>query len=267
MPKAWLRDVVRQRGFHPAPEFSVDTELAEEARRRVGKQRDTTIERVLSEPASDPDLVRAARDHLAGRPDPVGAAAIAAVVVSGEQSVHAWIADHGLVFATEATVEFMRLLSGKEWLSQQRTYGNERLASRGGYFHITIGSVDVKMLMAVRYALANASDAERDAAEAVLGKLGDIDEPNAKLVRSFVLPGRPDWFQEACRTPHTGTRWWILHCSASTFEEFESAPSSVAGNSTVLHTALYVLGPAIAPLLAAALRRASTSARTPASRC
>ncbi|WP_439656631.1 WGR and DUF4132 domain-containing protein [Lentzea sp. HUAS TT2] len=253
MPKAWLRDVVRQRGFHPAPEFSVNAELAEEARRRLDTQRDTTIERVLSEPASDPDLVRAAREHLAGRPNPVGAAAIAAVIASGEQSVHAWIANHGLTFATEATVEFMRLISAAEWLSQQRSYGNERLASRGGYFHITIGSVDVKMLMAVRYAIALASDEEREAAEAVLGRLGDIDEPNAKLVRSFVLPGRPDWFREACQTPHTGTRWWILHCSASTYEEFESAPSSVAGNSTVLYTSLYVLGPAIAPLLAAAL--------------
>ncbi|WP_167978967.1 WGR domain-containing protein, partial [Lentzea indica] len=71
MPKAWLRDAVRQRGFDPAPVFSVDAELAETARRRVAKQTATTIERVLSEPASDQDLVRAARQHLAGRPDPV----------------------------------------------------------------------------------------------------------------------------------------------------------------------------------------------------
>ncbi|SFQ96348.1 WGR domain-containing protein, predicted DNA-binding domain in MolR [Lentzea waywayandensis] len=253
MPKAWLRDAVRQRGFHPAPEFSVDPELAEEARRRVGQQTDTTVERILSEPASDPDLVQAAREHLAGRPNPTGAAAIAAIISSGEQSVHAWIADHGLVFATEATVEFMRLMCTREWLSQQRAYGNERLASRDGYYHITIGSADCKMLLAIRYALAIADDAERDAAETALGRLDEIDEPNVKLVRAFLMPGRPGWFQEACQTPHTGTRWWLLHCSAGTFEEFESAPSSVAGNSTVLHTALYVLGPAIAPLLADAL--------------
>ncbi|WP_030477218.1 WGR and DUF4132 domain-containing protein [Lentzea albidocapillata] len=253
MPKVWLRDVVRQRGFHPAPEFTVDTGLAEDARQRIGEQTDTTIERVLSEPVSDPDLVHAAREHLAGRPNPAGAAAIAAILTSGEQSVHAWIADHGLVFATEATAEFMRLLCGREWLPQQRAYGNERLASRGGVVHITIGSAECKMLTAVRYALAIAEDAERGAAEAVLSRLGEINEPNSKLVRAFLMPGRPDWFQQACQTPHTGTRWWILHCSASTYAEFESAPSSVSSHSAVLHTALYVLGPAIAPLLANAL--------------
>ncbi|MDX8054503.1 DUF4132 domain-containing protein [Lentzea sp. BCCO 10_0798] len=251
MPKAWLRDVVRQRGFHPAPEFAVDTALAEEARQRIVEQRDTTIERILSEPTSDPDLVQAAREHLAGRSNPTGAAAIAAVLASGEQSVHAWIADHGLVFATEATTEFMRLLCGREW--QQNAYGNERLASRGGSVHITIGSVECKMLTAVRYALAIAEDAEHSAAEAVLDRLGEIDEPGTTLVRAFLMPGRPDWFQEACQAPNTGARWWVLHCSASTYAEFETAPHSVSNHSIVLHTALYVLGPAIAPLLANAL--------------
>ncbi|HEX7306253.1 DUF4132 domain-containing protein [Lentzea sp.] len=256
MPKAWLRDVIRQRGFDPAPVFTVDTELAEEARRRVGTQTATTIERILSEPASDPDLVHAAREHLAGRPDPVGAAAVAAVIAGGEQAVHAWIADHGVVFATEATVAFTRLASAPEWLPQQRAYGKERLQSRGGYFHIVLDSVEGRMLLAVRYALAVASDAEREAAEAALEKLDSLDpltEPTAKLVRAFLLPGRSDWFAEAAQTPHSGTRWWILPCSASTLEEFDNAQSSVTNSAFVLHTALYVLGPAIAPVLAAAL--------------
>ncbi|WP_394620703.1 WGR and DUF4132 domain-containing protein [Lentzea sp. JNUCC 0626] len=253
MPKAWLRDVTRQRGFHPAPEFSVDPALAEEARRRQVKQQETTIERILTEPESATDIVEATRAHLAGPPNPTGAAAVAAMIDSGEQSVHAWIADHGLVFATEATVEYMRLLSGPTWLSQQSAYGPERLAWRGGYFHIIQSDVEGKMLRAVRYALALASDDERDAAEAVLTKLGDLDEPNAKLVRGFLLPGRPDWFQEGCRTPHTGTRWWMLPLSASTYEEFETSDSSLTNSTAILYTALYVLGPAIAPLLAAAL--------------
>ncbi|HUQ56669.1 DUF4132 domain-containing protein [Lentzea sp.] len=258
MPKVWLRDVVRQRGFDPAPVFTVDTGLAEEARRRLDQEIGTTVERVLSDPASEPDLVHAAREHLAGRPDPVGAAGIAAIVASGEQSVHAWIADHGVVFATEATVAFTRLASSAEWLPQQRVYGNERLRWRGGYFHIILDNVEGKMLLAVRYALAVATDAERDAAEAVLEKLDGLEgatEPTAKLVRTFLLPGRPDWFDEACQTPHSGTRWWILPCSAGTLEEFRKAQSSITHSAFVLHTALYVLGPGIAPLLADALDR------------
>ncbi|MET9227904.1 DUF4132 domain-containing protein [Lentzea sp. NPDC003310] len=253
MPKAWLRDAMRHRGLHPAPEFTLDPELAEEARRRLGKQQATTLDRVLSEPASEPDLVQAARDHLAGHPNPTGAAAIAAILAIGEQSVHAWMADHGLVFATEATVEFTRLACAKEWISQQRTYGNERLASRGGYTNISVNGVEHKMLTAVRYALAGASDAERDAAEAVLDRLGSLDEPNAKLVRAFIMPGRPDWFEEAYQTPQTGTRWWVLSCCATTVEEFEKATHSVGNHPIVLHTTLYVLGPAAAPLLANAL--------------
>ncbi|MFD4676283.1 WGR and DUF4132 domain-containing protein [Lentzea sp. NPDC058450] len=253
IPKAWLREVTRQRGLHHAPEFSVDPKLAEEARRRQATQQDTTIERILSEPESEGDIVEATRAHLAGEPNPIGAAAVAAMTTSGEQAVHAWIIDHGLVFATEATVEYMRLLSGPTWLSQQSAYGPERLAWRGGYFHIIQGDVESKMLKAVRYALALASDDDRDAAEAVLKRLGDLDEPNAKLVRTFLLPGNPDWFQEACQTPHTGTRWWMLPLSATTYEEFEASGASLTNSSAILHTAAYVLGPSIAPLLAADL--------------
>ncbi|MFD4637240.1 DUF4132 domain-containing protein [Lentzea sp. NPDC058436] len=253
MPRAWMRDVVRQRGFHPAPEFTVDPDQAEEARRRADTQTPTTVERILSEPASDPDLVQAARDHLAGRPNPVGAAAIAAIIASGEQSVHAWVADHGVAFATEATVEFARLASAPEWLPQQREYGNERLASRGGHFRLAPESVEGRMLKAVRYALATADDGPRTTAEAFLDKLGELDEPNAQMLRTFLMPERTDWFQEACAAPHSNARWWVVPCSASNLDEFEQAQVTVSNSSVILHTTLYVLGPAIAPLLVAAL--------------
>ncbi|MDX3660737.1 DUF4132 domain-containing protein [Streptomyces sp. ID05-26A] len=251
MPKTWLRDVIRQRGFHPAPEFAVNTALAEEARRRADTQTDT-LDRVLSEPTSDPDVVQAARDHLAGRPNPLGAAAIATVLAPGEQSAHAWIADHGLVFATEATIEFTRLTCAREWFSQQREYGNERLTSRN-YLHINLDNIEGKMLRTIRYALAVATDAERDAVEAVLARLGDQDLVNAKLARAFMMPGRADWLHEAGQTPNSNHRWWVLPCSATTFEEFEQAQTSLSNSSVVLHTAVYVLGPAVAPLLAVAL--------------
>ncbi|MFD9702909.1 WGR and DUF4132 domain-containing protein [Lentzea sp. NPDC059081] len=256
MPKVWLRDVVRQRGVDPAPVFTVDQGLAEEARRRLGEQAGTTVERILSEPKSEPDLVRAAREHLAGRHNPVGAAALAAVVATAEQSVHAWIADHGVVFATEATIAFMRLVSTREWLPQQRTYGAECLQSRGGYFHIILDRPEGKMLLALRYALAVADDAERAGAEAVLERLDALDvarEHTIMLVRPFLMPGRADWFAEAAKTSYSGTRWWMLPCSATTAEEFDDAQSSITNSAFVLHTALHVLGPAVAPLLAHSL--------------
>ncbi|WP_329792947.1 DUF4132 domain-containing protein [Lentzea sp. DG1S-22] len=252
MPKAWLRDVIRQRGFHPAPEFSVDEASAEEARRRAAEL-GTTVEAVLSEPSSDPDLVRAAREHLAGRTSPVGAAAVAAITECGEQSVHAWIADHGVVFATEATIEFTRLQCAPEWFPQDRRYGDRILVSRGGYLHIILDNVEGKMLKAVRYALAVADDAERAAAETALTELDALQDTNVKLLRAFLMPGRPGWFKDVSGTPNSRMRWWMLPCSASTFEEFQVAGSSLPNNSSLLHTALYVLGPSIVPLLAAAL--------------
>lgn len=252
MPKAWLRDVVRQRGFDPAPVFAVDEELAVTARRRVGKQTATTIERVLSDPASEPDLVRAAREHLAGRPDSVGAAAIAAIITSGLESVHAWIADHGVVFAAEAAVHFTGLASVPQWIPQQHTWGSESLQSRGGHFHIIFDSVEGKMLTAIRYALAVADAAEREAAEAVLDRLGGA---SAKLSRAYLIPSRADWFQQACDEPNTNSQWWMLPCSAGTREQFEQAQATVTAPAYLLHTALYVLGPAVAPLLAQELDR------------
>ncbi|NKE60157.1 DUF4132 domain-containing protein, partial [Lentzea sp. PSKA42] len=181
------------------------------------------------------------------RPDPVGAAAIAAVITSGVESVHAWIADHGVVFAAEAAVEFTGLISIPEWIPQQNTWGNERLQSRGGYFHVTFDSVEGKMLTAVRYALAVADATERDAAEAALDRL---TATNAKLTRAYLMPSRTDWFQEALHTPNANSRWWMLPCSAGTYDEFEHAQFTVTAPAFVLHTALYVLGPAVAPLLA-----------------
>ncbi|MGW6445822.1 DUF4132 domain-containing protein [Lentzea sp. NPDC055074] len=253
MPKSWLRDVIRQRGFHPAPEFTVNTALAEEARRKAAEQKNTTIELVLSEQTSDPDLVRATRDHLAGPPNPVGAAAVAAITTTGEQSVHAWTADHGLLFATEATIEFTRLVSARSWHSRHQEYGAERLTAYGSYLHINLDNIEGRMLKTIRYALAVADDATRDAVEAFLTRLGERDESNARLVRAYLMPGRPDWFDEACQSPNSNHRWWVLPCSATTFEEFEQTRTSLSNSSVVLHTAVYVLGPAVAPLLATAL--------------
>ncbi|SER71311.1 WGR domain-containing protein, predicted DNA-binding domain in MolR [Lentzea xinjiangensis] len=246
MPKVWLRDVIRRRGFDPAPVFSVDPELADEARRRVDEHA-ATIELVLSEPTSEPDLVQAAREHRAGRPNPVGAAAIAAIAKTGPQSVHAWIADHGVVFAAEATMAFVGLVSTREWLRQQHSYGKERLRSRGGYLHVTPDGDEGRMLTAVRYALAIADDAEHAAAEAALDRL---TEDAAKFARVYLMPGRADWFAEACRLQQGHTRWWLLACSATRFEEFERARARPTNAAFIMHTAIHVLGPAIAPLLA-----------------
>ncbi|PWK82797.1 putative DNA-binding WGR domain protein [Lentzea atacamensis] len=250
MPEAWLREVVRQRGFDPAPVFSVDAELAAEGRQRAVRQI-ATLDRVMAEPESDQDLVQAARDHLAGHVNPVGAAAIAVMTRRDVATVHHWIADHGLTFAVDAMIESIGMHVNATWMPHKSDWGKPHL-SRYGPVHLSNGSVDVQMLTALRYALAVADDAGRDAAEAVLERKTGLD---AVMARAYLVPSRADWFDEACQQPNSLTHWWLLPCSASTYDEFMQAEASLTGSTFILHTAVYVLGTAVAPLLAKELDR------------
>jgi predicted DNA-binding WGR domain protein len=247
MPAAWLRNVVRQRGFDPAPEFSVDTAKAAEARRRIVEQADV-IERVLSVQSSKAELVSAAREHLAGTPNPVGAAALAAITSCELPSVHAWTADHGVAFAAAAAVEYTGLTFSQEWHERRGTFINIRLQPRRGGFHTSLNEPEGRMLTAVRYALAVADDAAREAAEAALD--GANKTLAVKEVRSYLVPSRADWFAEVCNKHHRPNHWWMVPCSARSRQDYEDVKQSLSTWTPVLHTALYVLGPAIAPLLA-----------------
>ncbi|WP_148088768.1 DUF4132 domain-containing protein [Saccharothrix texasensis] len=244
MPKAWLREVVRQRGFHPAPVFAVDAGSAARGRGAVDQ---ATLDRVLSAPESDPELVRAVREHLAGRPDPVGAAAVAIVTKHLVPCFHAWLVDHGLAFAVEAVIESLSIDCSRRWRPREQDWTGVHL-HRHNATNINPGDSTGLLLTTVRYAIAVADETEREAAEAVLAR-----QRAHTVVRAYLMPERADWFDEACRVPQRSPRWWMLPCTANTPEQFEQAQVSLNDGAFLLHTALYVLGPAVAPLLAAAL--------------
>ncbi|MFI6094316.1 WGR and DUF4132 domain-containing protein [Lentzea sp. NPDC051213] len=256
MPKAWLRDVVRQRGFDPAPEFAVDAALAAQARQQVVEQADE-IERALTTKGSKAELVSAAREHLAGKPNPVGAAAIAAITSSGLSSVHAWIADHGLAFAAAAIGEYLGLTFSKEWNDRRGDWTNVHLRPRRDHLQTSVNEPEGRMLTAVRYAIAVADDASREAAETALAGLATT--PAVKEMRTYLVPARADWFDKACLQSYTHNQWWMLPCSASSFKDYELAHHPLTGSPFILYTALYVLGPDIAPLLANELDRYQTA--------
>ncbi|ANZ39567.1 hypothetical protein BBK82_29470 [Lentzea guizhouensis] len=248
MPKTWLRDVIRQRGFDPAPVFTLDPALAATARARTTDQV-ATLDRFLSAERSDPDLVTAARAHLAGEPNPVGAAAVAMMTTRDVATLHHWITDHGLAFAVEALVESIDVQAGSRWLPYQNTRSEPHLYRYGIPAQPRLDSTPGEVLTVARYALAVADDADRAEAEAALERQ---DTPNSGFLRPFLVPSRTDWFAAACQTASRGG-WWTLACSASTVDEYRQSPVSVNSGATILHTAVYVLGPAIAPLLAEAL--------------
>ncbi|MGZ3144267.1 WGR and DUF4132 domain-containing protein [Lentzea chajnantorensis] len=248
MPKAWLREAIRQRGFDPAPEFTLDPELAATARARAADQV-ATSDRLLAAEDSHPDLVEATRQHLAGRHNPVGAACVAAMTAKDVATVHHWIADHGLAFAVEAVVESLGIQAGSKWLPQRSAPSEPHLYRYGAAVHPRVDSTTGRMLTATRYALAVADDAERAEVEAVLERLST---PDTELVRAYLVTWRADWFDRACRA-QSGASWWMTICSASTLDEVDRSHASLNTGTTVLYTAVYVLGPAVAPLLAADL--------------
>ncbi|WP_329792948.1 DUF4132 domain-containing protein [Lentzea sp. DG1S-22] len=258
IPKAWARDAVRQRGFEPAPDFTLDPAKADQARRRITEKAEA-LETAFQAEGSDPELVGAARAHLDGRPTPIGAAAIAAVTEQGVPAVHAWIADHGLAFATTAVVELMGLTYSDQWHRKRGNWTGVCL-QRVKSFRTSIGDPEGLMLTAVRYAIAVASPEERAAAESALEELGGSGI--GVEVRSFLLPERADWFDETCRQNFTQSRWWMLPSSARSVEDFRKADEALTTSAFVLYTAVYVLGPDIAPLLAEELDSDSHHQRT-----
>ncbi|MEV6719192.1 DUF4132 domain-containing protein [Lentzea sp. NPDC051208] len=259
IPKAWLRDAVRQRGFAPEPEFAVDPAKAEQARQLISEQAET-IEDALSRKDSKAELVSAAREYLAGQPNPAGAAAIAAITKPGVPAVHAWIADHGLAFATTAVVELTRVVFTDQYHQKRGRWTGICLQHATGNFHTSIGEPEGLMLTAVRYAIAVAGPEERAAAESVLEKLGT--SKTEKEVRCYLMPERADWFTEVRKQPYTPSRWWMLPSSARSLEDFRKADESITTSAFLLYTAVYVLGPAIAPLLAEELDSDSYYQRT-----
>ncbi|MFJ5985234.1 DUF4132 domain-containing protein [Lentzea sp. NPDC092896] len=259
IPKAWLRDAVRQRGLAPEPEFTLDAAKAEQARKQITEQAEA-IETALTAKRSKAELVSAAREHLAGRPTTVGAAAIAAITKPGVPAVHAWIADHGLAFATRAAVELTGLTFSDEWDDKRGDWTGTCLQYDRGGFQTSIGEPEGLMLTTLRYAIAVAEPEDRAAAEGVLEKLGK--SKTEKELRSFLMPERADWFTQVRKQGYTPSRWWMLPSSARSLEDFRKAEESVTASAFLLYTAVYVLGPAVAPLLADELDSDSYHQRT-----
>lgn len=252
MPRAWLREVVRQRGIDPAPEFSVDVAKAAVSRKLVVEQAEV-IEQALSSEDSVPEVVGAAREHLAGRPDPVGAAAVEAVTKSGVPAVHAWIADHGLAFAAAAVVERMTLVFDRRWTGDGGKWTDTHLQHSRSRRPEGVNDPELKMLTSIRYAIAVSDDESRAAAEAALERLGTTSE--RRELRSYLAPGRTDWFSEVRGETGMWTRWWMLVNSAGSLEDYRTFGSWLNEAATTLYTAVHVVGPALAPLLAEILDR------------
>ncbi|MGW6936698.1 DUF4132 domain-containing protein [Lentzea sp. NPDC054927] len=249
MPAEWLRQALRRRDVRPWPKFAVDSAKAQVLRDEIATHADRVAE-VLSHPDSDQDLVRALRDHLDGRLDPLGAGVLASVPLSSTSPAHWLIEEYGLPFAAAAVVHHgMTVIHNWKDRETGDWYGHHLRVSLP--HHLGDNSFEAIALIDVRTALA-VTDAETyDAAIAQLEKVGTTSF--GQVARAFLAPTRHDWFEEA-NAVRSGAHW-MVHGSASTVEHLRRLNHGhLIWSPRGVYTALYVLGPALAPVLDAELR-------------
>lgn len=197
LPAAWRRLAYPRRGGvrrtvgepHPEGEELVTRRLKEEA---------DWVEQMLAAPKSDPRIVEAARAHLAGAPDPLGAAALAAVTMHYQLPdgvfVDAWVRAHGLPFAARAVVEYFDV--EPHWMQ----YGGRRedpwlglragTTSDGGHWARPKFADRLRSLLSV---------ADEDTYRLAVAALAECrDGARRRVVVSYLVPGEREWVAESC---------------------------------------------------------------------
>ncbi|MFF2626911.1 DUF4132 domain-containing protein [Kitasatospora griseola] len=200
LPESWYPLVVPRRGggvpAGPARPL-VDAAAAEELESLRIAKNETWIERVLDDPNSERYLVRAARAYLRGMPDPIGAAAVAAMLRETwqkggiQQVLDSWIARFGLGFAARAAVASFEFDSGCARPNHHRigliSEGSGRRELRGAEFGFVLAQ-------GVRQALALADEPEY---RSVLAELTAIrTRRDRRAATAFLAPEAPGWVDE-----------------------------------------------------------------------
>ncbi|MGW4379502.1 WGR domain-containing protein [Kitasatospora sp. NPDC004531] len=200
LPASWYPLVVPRRGggvpVGPARPV-MDPAVAEDLDGLRIAKNEAWIDQVLQERASERYLVRAARAHLRGMPDAIGAAALAAMQretwqKGGFQEVFdCWIARFGLGFAARATVAAFEFDAGCARPNHHRaglvSEGAGRRDLRGTEFAFALARE-------VRQALALADEDEYRSVLAELAAIRTRRDRRAATV--FLAPEVPGWMDE-----------------------------------------------------------------------
>src|SRR6201991_1718786 len=117
IPVEWREHIHPRRGGIAGPRIVLDEDAGRRAREWERAAR-PIAEEMLEHERTVPELGRAIRAWLDGEPDPLGAAAVATVVVKhledtdGTALLDAWVLDHGLAFAACAVTEASSIALG-----------------------------------------------------------------------------------------------------------------------------------------------------------
>ncbi|HEY0537882.1 MAG TPA: DUF4132 domain-containing protein [Actinoallomurus sp.] len=218
IPDAWRRRLYPRRGGERGPAIKVDRSAGAAVRERV---RELEVSTPLTERAGvEPGMAEAARDHLSGGANPLGAAVVAALLaedaryddVVGKLAVlvaDSWVTEHGPAFAACAFAELSQIL----WRCPGLEPIERRRSGRGG--ESVASTAMAKAGARLRTLLAVAGDGEYQDAVDRLARCRRTASQRA--VVSFLVPTRHDWVEECCAAPPDTANetdfWWMLYCS------------------------------------------------------
>ncbi|MEU9112544.1 DUF4132 domain-containing protein [Streptomyces sp. NPDC048483] len=262
VPEAWRERVHVRRGGIAGPPVEIDTRAAGAIRRRLAKVRGD-LDGVLEHASSDKEMADAARAHLNGEPDPLGAAVVAAIVwsMSGwdeekcEGFTDAWAAQHGLPFAAVATAELSRVLV----LTREKKPTFDGWVTVLGDDNSASGFEDIEgAARRTRELLAAADETEH---EQIVAALADHRLTQyQRVVVSYLVPTRGDWADELVATPLTANyarRSHLLVCALGSGEQLallrERQSEAWLQIPPVAQTVAEGVGPALVPTLVALL--------------
>ncbi|MFJ9848298.1 DUF4132 domain-containing protein [Streptomyces sp. NPDC101150] len=258
VPEAWRERVHLRRGGIAGPPVEIDSRAAGVIRRRLTKVR-ADLDGVLDHSSSDKEMADAARAHLNGEPDPLGAAVVAAAIwsMSGwdeekcEGFTDAWAEQHGLLFAAVATAELSRVLV----LSRTKKPTFDGWVTVLGDDNSASGFDDVEgAARRTREMLAAADEAEY---QEVVAALADHRLTQyQRVVVSYLAPTRTDWSDELVATTLTARyarRSPLLVCALSSGEQLallrERQSEAWLQIPPVAQTVAEGVGPALVPTL------------------
>lgn len=213
---------------------------------------------VLAHQKSDPRIVEAARRHLGGSPNPLGAAAVAVVLSTAityydqddlSRIAPAWLVDHGLLFAVEAATLTATLAMSQPGLTRATSVLRFIDGAEPPPWHWPGSTV----LGDIRAAVAAAGDDEYAAVVARLAELRTDD--NTRLVTAFLAPTETAWVDELPTDQQRydrRNRWMFLAAvhRAEQLAGVDRIGYELDRQGRVLPTIVRTLGPAAAPALA-----------------
>ncbi|MEU6589682.1 DUF4132 domain-containing protein [Streptomyces sp. NPDC046881] len=269
MPPAWRRLVHPRRGGIERSVAGLHAEAEQRTALRLHEEADW-IEAMLAAPKSDPRIVQATRDHLSGRHDPLGAAAIASLTFYWQHPdgihVDAWVRAHGLAFAAQAVVEYFDVEPHYHQSGTRRE--NPWLGVRPDG---TTGPAWAWSKFAERVrALLSVAD-EDTYRETVAALAGCRTGVRRRIVVSYLLPTEQQWVDECCleAAQADGLLRAMLACSLNSPEQLKHFGGRVGLSwygwaMSVFATLAEGTGKAFAPLVEEALDRAYNSEQTKA---